>query len=140
MSASNFKIGSLVLVVLFIPVTIFQLALAIRWQYRSATKHYLPGISAIIAQALLLLDYVFLLVSFFEGNTPWGEPFTATSRGLGIVESLCSLWADPFVFLTIAIVLADRYLAYSPPWSKNAVQKPLPISIILTIFAFLAFA
>ncbi|KIJ22258.1 hypothetical protein M422DRAFT_277403 [Sphaerobolus stellatus SS14] len=65
--------GSLAIAAILILVTIFQLALAIRWQFRFATGHRLPSIFAITAQILLLLDYIFWILSFSARRTSWGD-------------------------------------------------------------------
>lgn len=113
-------------------VTLIQVIGAISYLFRGRSPHLLPGISAVVAFSFLSISYA-LGIAIIVTAWTFNKDSEQIVRGqaylnIDIPASLFFEWVDPAMFTVVALVLRDRYCAYSKhPAPSSAGNHSLPL-------------
>ena len=103
--------------VIFILATLAQLGIIVSYLFRGHSPHLLPGVAALVALLSQMISHgisvAYTVAAFTYGDDSNLALSPNSLSEFDIPYFLFNHWVVPFLFLTITLVLRDRYIAYT---------------------------
>ncbi|KAF8527169.1 hypothetical protein BU17DRAFT_82100 [Hysterangium stoloniferum] len=140
--APPLETGVLGVTAFFTLTTLIQLIIVSTYLFRGRSPHILPAVVVLLGMLFMIVSnvlFILQLLTFYVSFDPLLPDKLNPRFHAG--EALFYDWADPLIFVAVALIVRDRYRTHTQKAnSDKTLTKPLPIELfMIPFYVFAAF-